>query len=132
MSKRIKHKLIQANKIFHKKGFKKTSKIILERQAINLRQAIILYYKKILNWIYSSDESEIILEIEKRSFLWVWNSFRIIVLCILLFDHVITKILDPSFGLTFLLLSMLYSVLIMDRIIRKYPLRIFFGTILLP
>jgi hypothetical protein len=132
LPKKFRDKIKQINKIHSKKEFKKIGEIIFKKNIKNIKLIIVSYFNKILRWIYYSNSSEILIAIEKQAFLFVWNSLRIIILYILLFDHLIIIFLDPSFGFKFLLLSMLFSVLFMNRIIQKYPIRIFLGAILAP
>jgi hypothetical protein len=129
---KIKLKLNRIRKIILKKKLKKTSKIILASNTNRLKVIILSYFNKILDWIYFSNSSTILMEVERKAFLYVWNSLRIIILYIMLFEHLIIKFLEPSFGLTFLLLLTLHGVLLMDRIVRKYPARLFIGVILAP
>jgi hypothetical protein len=106
--------------------------IRLENKIKRLRKNILIYYNERLDWIYFSSSDDYIQEIERMSFSSVWKNFRVLILLISIFNHFTLKFLNYSFALTFLLLSTLYSTLFLGRLIKKYPLRIYVGTLLFP
>jgi hypothetical protein len=106
--------------------------IAIEKKIKKIKKSISIYYNRVLNWIYFSGSDQYIYEIERKSFSFGWNNFRVLILSILIFDHFILKFSRYSFAVIFLSTLTLHSLLLFSRIITKYPIRIFLGTILLP
>jgi hypothetical protein len=104
----------------------------LKRKFNKFNKIILIYFHKLLDWIYSSKTDEYIEETEKRSLSFVMNNFRLLFLSILIFDHFILKFLNLSFLITFIAIMTLRSFLSFGKLITKHPLKIYIGAALLP
>jgi hypothetical protein len=104
----------------------------IDKISRRLRKYILIYFHKILDWIYFSTPDKYIEEVEKRTLSFYQNNFRLLIFSILIFDHFTLKFLTSSFAIVFLSTITLYGILSFSRMIVKYPLRIYLGAILFP
>lgn len=90
------------------------------------------FHFKIIRILYLWPEEMLLREIEKFTWSIGWNQFRVLLLSILLFDHFLSTFTQPSRILLFYFCLTVASILFYARVIRKYPLRILTGILLMP
>ena len=107
-------------------------KIRIKKKFKQSKLIIIITYHKVLNWIYFSKPVDYIEAVEKKTFSFVWSNFRILILSVLIFGHVPLKFSATTFGIIFLISWAIYGLLFLGKVINKYPVRVYAGTILYP
>jgi hypothetical protein len=104
----------------------------IKRKIKKLNKMILIYFNKILDFLYFSETDEYIEKIERKSLSFGQNNFRLLFVSILAFGHYTLNFLNPSFIVILLSILFLGFLLSLGREISKHPFRMFIGSVLTP
>jgi hypothetical protein len=104
----------------------------IKRKTKKINKMALIYFNKLLDWLYPPEIDEYIEKIEKKSLSSWLNKFLWLLLSILCFGHYPLKFLNLLFIITLLSQMLLSFLLWFGRKITENPFGMFIGSALMP
>ncbi len=99
----------------------------IKRKIKKLNKMTLIYFNKLLDWLYKTETDKYIEKIEKQSLSFLLNNFTLLCLSILCLGHYTLKFLNFSFIIILFSLLLLVLLLRLDREITKNPFGMIIG-----